>query len=123
MNKVPAGLPAEVDQAVVNALFTLGQAAGPFVFAPGFTTEDWSEWEVSMGAAQASLDAMASVVEDLAASASSMTPIEPGSKAEAERAALQHALVRTFGHGGPGIEVDPRRPVVVWFGSLPDGSS
>ncbi|MEZ5257557.1 MAG: hypothetical protein R2705_11880 [Ilumatobacteraceae bacterium] len=122
VNKVPAGLPAEVDQAVVNALFTLGQCRAVRVRSglhhrglvrvggvdgrrPGIPRRHG----VGGGGSRC-----VGVVDD------------------ADRTG-QQGRGGTGGAGsthwcGPSATVAPASrstpsPVVVWFGSLPDGSS
>ena len=115
---IPAGLDPSVEIAAVNAAFTMGQAAGPFLFAPGFSVGEWPEWTGFIEAGQAGLPAMSSLVTDAASAAPAFTPADPNSQAAAEQAAITLAMVRTFGHGGPAMEVDPIRPAVRWLGAL-----
>lgn len=119
---VPAGLDPSVYEVVHAAVFTMGQAAGAYLYAPGWAPEEWPDWSVGMEAAQAQLPTMRERVEEAAAESPEMTAVAPGSREDAAHAVLELELIRTFGHGGPGLEVDPVPAAVRWIGALPAGA-
>lgn len=119
---VPAGLDPDVYREVHAAVFAMGQAAGAFLFAPGWTVEEWPDWSVGMAAAQAQLDTIVERVQDAAADAPDLATVVPGSREDAAHSVLELELIRTFGHGGPGLEVDAVPAAVRWIGALPEGA-
>lgn len=119
---VPAGLEPELRRAVHDAVFTMGEAAAAYLFAPGWSAEDWPEWADGMEAARAQLPTMQERVEDRAADHPELTAVVPGSREDAAGAVLPLQLIRTFGHGGPDQEVGSTPAAVRWIGALPEGA-